>query len=154
MHWWWVEISGDRSKTMEGIPQLVLFDGVCHFCNEWVQFVVDRDPEGRVHFAPLQGTTAGPILRRHGLDGSPLGSVVLVEGVGTEAERVWVRSDAALRVMEGLGGVWGCAGALAGVPRGLRDAVYETIAANRYRWFGRDEVCRVPSREVASRFLP
>jgi predicted DCC family thiol-disulfide oxidoreductase YuxK len=126
----------------------VYFDGYCGLCDRFVRFVVARDRRGRYRFAPLQGTTA-----RNRLPESPdpaaLTTVVLEDG-----GRFRVRSDAALAVLAGLGGLWRLAALLRIIPRPLRDAVYDWIARHRFRWFGRREQCRVPGPDERERFLP
>ncbi|MDX2064409.1 MAG: DCC1-like thiol-disulfide oxidoreductase family protein [Fimbriimonadaceae bacterium] len=128
---------------------ILFFDGVCNLCNGAIDFVMRRDRSRTIRFASLQGETARTVLpaelREGGLD-----SMVLWEG----GER-YVRSEAALRVMARIGGVPAAIAAIGRVvPRGLRDAVYRTIAANRYRWFGQRDTCRVPQPEERERLLP
>lgn len=126
----------------------MLFDGVCNLCNGSVQFIVRHDPAGRFRFASLQSEAGQALLRRHGMDPGDLFSVILVED-----GRVYSRSDAALRIARGLSGGWRAAGALRVVPRPLRDLVYGWVARNRYRWFGKQEACMIPTPELRARFL-
>lgn len=128
------------------MASVILFDGVCNLCNAWVDFVVRHDPEGRFRFAALQSEAAGDLLR--GAPPDLPDSIVLVED-GT----VWVRSTAALRVARGLGLPWSLAWIFILVPRSVRDAVYDWVARNRYRWFGRRDTCRIPTPEERARFL-
>jgi predicted DCC family thiol-disulfide oxidoreductase YuxK len=133
-----------------GEHPVVLFDGVCNLCNGAVNFAIDRDPEGRLRFASLQSPAGRQVLERVGrsvVDGDPE-SIVLVDG-----GRVYERSAAALRIARYLSGPWPLVGALWVVPRPLRDWVYRLIAANRYRWFGRSDSCRVPTPELRARFI-
>lgn len=127
---------------------IVLFDGVCNLCNGAVNFLIDRDPHGRFKFGALQSEAAAPLLERHGLRTGALDSFVLIEG-----SRAFRRSEAALRIAWHLGGVWRLLYPMLLVPRPLRDAAYDWIASNRYRWFGRREVCRVPTPDLEARFL-
>lgn len=127
---------------------VVLFDGVCNLCNGSVQFIVRRDPYGYFRFASLQSEPGRSLLREHGLDPADLFSVILVED-----GKVYARSDAALRIARRLSGVWRAAGALRVLPRSLRDRVYDLVARNRYRWFGRRDACMVPTPELRERFL-
>ena len=129
---------------------VVLFDGVCNLCNGTVQFIVDRDPAGRFRFASLQSEAGARVLREHGRE-PPAGdpdSIVLVEG-GT----LYEHSSAALRIARRLGFPWSLGVVGLAVPRLARDAVYRFIARNRYRWFGREESCRVPTPALRARFL-
>ena len=132
------------SKQSESI---VLFDGVCNFCDQAVMFIVDRDRRGQFAFAPLQSRTAARLLSRHGM-ATGVSSVVLVEG-----ERLYTQSAAALRIARRLDGLWPLLSALWIVPKPLRDAAYRYFAAHRYRWFGRLDACRVPTPELRRRFL-
>jgi predicted DCC family thiol-disulfide oxidoreductase YuxK len=127
---------------------VILFDGVCNLCNGFVQFVIARDPAGRFQFAALQSDSARRLLAR--LDGfsGVRDSVVLVDG-----GRVYTRSSAVLRIARGLRFPWPLARALIVVPRPLRDWVYDLVARHRYRWFGRKDVCMMPTTEMRARFL-
>ena len=127
---------------------VVLFDGVCNLCNASVLFVIDRDPGAHFAFAPLQSPEASRLLADRGYEAATLSSVLLVEG-----GRVYQRSTAALRVARRLRGAWPLLSALAVVPRPIRDAVYDWIARNRYRWFGRQDGCRLPTPALAARFV-
>ena len=128
---------------------VVLFDGVCNLCNRSVRFVVRRDPAMCFRFASLQSAFAAEVLRGSGLPDGYLGSIVLLEdGV------LYTKSDAMLRIARGLRAPWPLAGALGVIPRTLRDMVYDWVARNRYRWFGKREACLVPSGEDAIRFIP
>ena len=132
---------------------LVLYDGVCGLCDRSVQFLLRRDRRAVFAFAALQGETAAAIRGRHSrLEGAD--SMVLVRDPGGPAEQVLVRSAAALQALGALGGFWRLVSWLRIVPRPLRDAVYDTIAKRRYRWFGKFDSCRLPAPGEAARFLP
>jgi predicted DCC family thiol-disulfide oxidoreductase YuxK len=132
---------------LEGGP-IVFFDGVCNLCNGAVNFLLDHDRDRRLRFAPLQGRAFERLRSEH--PGLPeLDSLVLADASGVQ-----VRSGAALGICRYLGWPWkwlGRVGLL--VPRPLRDWVYDHIARNRYRWFGRRETCRMPTPELRARFL-
>ena len=127
---------------------IVLFDGVCNLCDAFVLFVIDHDRRSRFRFAALQSDAARATLERAGQVGELPDSVVLVDG-----RRVYTRSDAALRVVRSLGLPWSLLVVLLVVPRFLRDPIYDWVARNRYRWFGRQTACRVPTAELRGRFL-
>ncbi|CAN5908482.1 thiol-disulfide oxidoreductase DCC family protein [soil metagenome] len=127
---------------------VLLFDGVCNLCNGAVLFVIDRDPEGYFRFAPLQSDFAQRLLDHHGCGEADLSSMVLLE-----EGRCYTRSTAALRIARRLPGLWPLLFAFIVVPRPVRDAVYDWIARNRYRWFGRTESCRIPTPALSGRFL-
>jgi len=136
------------SAFEEGAGPLVLFDGVCNLCNASVSFIIERDPAARFRFAPMQSEAGGALLRRHGLSTLDLESMVLIEG-----GRCYTRSAAALRIARRLAWPWKLLCGLLAVPAPLRDALYNWVARNRYRWFGRSETCRLPTPELARRFL-
>jgi predicted DCC family thiol-disulfide oxidoreductase YuxK len=128
------------------VQAVLLFDGVCTLCNGVVQFVIQRDPAGRFQFATLQSDAARRLLQAAP---QPLpDTLVLVED-----GRMFLRSTAVLRVARGLEFPWPLAFVLVVVPRPLRDWVYDIVARNRYRWFGRRDVCMVPTPELRARFL-
>jgi predicted DCC family thiol-disulfide oxidoreductase YuxK len=127
---------------------IVLYDGVCGFCNQSVQLILRNDRRGRFRFAALQSEVGQALLRRHGLPADDLDTFVLVED-----GRAYLRSTGALRVARGMGGAWRLLYALSIVPRPLRDFAYDLFARNRYRMFGRLDACMLPPPEVRSRFL-
>jgi len=127
---------------------VLLFDGVCNLCNGSVQFIIERDPEARFRFASLQSEEGQALLNRFESRPADLSSVVLVQ-----EGRLYARSEAALRVARQLSGGWPLLYALIVVPRPIRDAVYNWIARNRYRWFGKKDACMIPSPDLKARFL-
>jgi len=127
---------------------IILFDGVCNLCNASVQFVIRHDPQARFKFAALQSATAEKLLQNCAFDRASLDSVILVED-----GRVYIESDAALRIARKLGGGWWLLAGFSIVPRPIRDAVYRFIARNRYRWFGKQESCMMPTPDLRARFL-
>ncbi len=126
---------------------LVFHDGHCGLCDRCVRWLMRRDRGGKLHFAPLQGTTAAALLE-HDVR-SDASSMVL-----QDADGVHVRSEAVIRAVMHLGGSWRLARVLRLVPRALRDAVYDMVAKRRHRWFGSVVQCNVPEREGSARFLP
>lgn len=136
---------------MHGSPRdeapRILFDGVCNLCNGFVQFVIARDPRARFRFGALSTPAAQELLRRAGVSSAP-DSIVLIEDGA-----VYFRSEAPLRIARGLTFPWPLAYGLMIVPRPIRDWVYDWIAARRYKWFGRRDVCMVPRPDLRQRFL-
>jgi len=126
----------------------ILFDGVCNLCNGFVQFVVKRDPQGRFRFAALTSDAAQSMLRQSGVTLPLPDSMVLIEDGA-----VYLRSDAPLRIARGLTFPWPLLYGFVVVPRFIRDRVYDFIAARRYRWFGRRDVCMIPTPDLRRRFL-
>ena len=128
---------------------IILFDGVCNLCNGFVQFIIRHDPAGRFHFAALQSEAGQALLAAHGL--APVTepeSVLLLSG-----GRLYSHSAAVLGIARGLGWPWQLAGVGEVLPRAWRDALYRFVARNRYRWFGRQESCMLPTPALKSRFL-
>ena len=133
-----------------GQPQkpVIFFDGVCGMCNAFVDLMLRADHKHIFLFAPLQGSTALAMLPPLGNDAREW-SMIYVDEAGVHNQ-----SDASLEVYWRLGGIWGMLGLLRFVPRWLRNPVYRLIARNRYRWFGKKDACRIPSKEEQLRFLP
>ena len=130
---------------------IILFDGVCNLCSSTVQWVIERDTEERFDFASLQSQAARreleSVIGPEEIAALP-DSIVLVDSDG-----VHTRSAAALRIVRALGSPFALLGLGVVVPRPIRDAVYDWIARNRYRWFGRRDTCITPTRDIAARFL-
>jgi predicted DCC family thiol-disulfide oxidoreductase YuxK len=146
------ETLNDRTSEVQPGAPVLLYDGVCGFCDATVQFIIERDRRGEMLFAPLQGTFAAEVLRRHP-ELSGVDSLILVEGVDTSAERVSARSEAVVRIGEYLGNRWRAARLLRILPRFVRDAGYDLFARFRYRLFGRMNTCPIPAPAVRARFL-
>ena len=127
---------------------VVLFDGVCNFCEGSVRFIIDRDPQGMFRFASLQSETGLRLAREHGGDASELNTMMLIQ-----EGKLYKRSGAALRIARGLRFPWFLAWAFIVVPPFIRDALYGIVARNRYRWFGKKETCMIPTPEIRERFL-
>ena len=127
---------------------VIFFDGVCNLCNGAVQFIMARDPQNRFKFATLQSEFAKNYLSSFQLKVKHGDSFVLLEN-----GKVYEQSAAALRVAKKLGGLWPLLYGLIIVPPFIRNAVYKFIARNRYKWFGKQESCWIPTPELKSRFL-
>lgn len=125
---------------------VVIFDGVCNFCDSAVNFAIDRDPKGALAFAASQSDAGRALMGRFGVESSE--TIYLVEG-----SRISDRSTAALRIARLLKFPWNLAAVFLVVPRPVRDAVYGLVARNRYRWFGRRDSCRMPTDRDRGRFL-
>lgn len=142
--------SPTESSSSDSGP-IVLFDGVCNLCNASVQWVIERDTKGRFRFASLQWAAAKRVLQRadEGVRIETLpDSIVLVDG-----DKLYTRSTAAIRIARQLRFPYSLFGVFMAVPRPIRDALYNFVARNRYRWFGRRDTCMMPTPDLASRFL-
>ena len=135
------------------MPALILFDGVCNLCHGFVQFVIRHDAAGRFEFAALQSEAARTRLAGLGAPlpapGTDPDSVLLLDG-----GRLYSHSEAVLRIAGQLGGGWTLLAAPGWLlPARLRDGLYRFVARNRYRWFGRQQECWLPTPALRARFL-
>ena len=128
---------------------LVLYDGVCRLCIAGLGFIIRNDPAARVRFAAMQSALGQELLARHNLPRDDFKSfAVLADGA------VLLRSNAVLRIARELRQPWPVlAIPVRLLPRPLRDRLYDVVARNRYRWFGKRDTCLVPTLDVAARFL-
>ena len=135
------------------VGPILLYDGVCNFCNGTVRFILRHDRSGTMRFAPLQGPTAQAILKNHAAARN-VDSLILVSAANTAEESVVMRSTAVIEIARYLGGVWRIAAIAKLIPRSIRDVVYAGFARVRYKVFGRLDACPVPSAKDRARFLP
>ena len=134
--------------SREAAHPIVLFDGVCNLCNRSVVHIIRHDPKARFRLASLQSPIGRELVAQHGLDPDALDTIVLID-----RGKVYTKSDAALRIARRLRGpsrFWWTARL---VPRPVRDAAYDLVARNRYRWFGKRDECMVPRPGDRERFL-
>jgi predicted DCC family thiol-disulfide oxidoreductase YuxK len=127
---------------------IIFFDGVCNLCNAFVQFVIKRDKRSQFKFASLQSEAAKGMLPENFFSDAKLSSVVLLED-----GKVFSKSTAALRILRRLAGPWKLLYVFIILPPFICNLVYDIIAKNRYRWFGKKESCMVPTPELKHRFL-
>ena len=130
---------------------LILFDGVCNLCHGFVQFIIRHDPAGKFQFAALQSEAGRAVLAAHGL--APADAAADPDSVLLLHERqLYSHSAAVLRIARLLGGPWQLLAVGYVLPRAWRDAAYRFVARHRYRWFGRQESCWLPTPELRARF--
>lgn len=127
---------------------VILFDGVCNLCNGAVNLIIDHDPRGKFAFAPLQSEQAETILEKFNLTTQDFDSIVLIKN-----DQIFFKSRAALEIARDLEGFYPFLYIFKFVPRFISDFIYDIIAKYRYKWFGRREICRVPTPDIANRFL-
>ncbi|MES2855703.1 MAG: DCC1-like thiol-disulfide oxidoreductase family protein [Bdellovibrionota bacterium] len=128
-------------------PTIVFFDGYCGLCNNLVDFLIQRDHLGKLHFAPLQGSTAATKLTE--AERNDLDSIVVFHA-GVKLKH----SNAVLAAVSQTGGLLGLLAQISKIfPAIVRDFVYRIVAKNRYAWFGKLDACRLPTPEERSRFL-
>jgi predicted DCC family thiol-disulfide oxidoreductase YuxK len=137
-----------RQHTWAGYERVVVFDGICHWCNAWVKFTLTRDPHGKFKFGTLQSEPAQQILKELRLPTDNFETFLLLE-----RGRVFTKSTAALRIFRQLSGLWPLLSLGIVIPRPLRNAMYDYLARRRYRWMGKAETCRVPAQTERERFV-
>jgi predicted DCC family thiol-disulfide oxidoreductase YuxK len=127
---------------------IILFDGVCNFCNSAVNFTLKRNTKENIRFAPMQSEAGQKLLQQYNLPPNDMESFIFIEdGV------VYKQSTAGLKVCRHLRGLWPLCYGFIIVPRFIRDGIYNWIAKNRYKWFGVKQACMIPTPEVRARFL-
>jgi len=141
----WVSDSNSKMyhKYMSAI---ILFDGVCNFCNSSINFIIERDKKNLYKFAPLQSEVGEKFIERFDLN--EIDSVILIEN-----EKAFTHSTAALKIAKGLGGFWSLFYGLIIIPRPIRDFFYKLFARYRYKLFGKQDACMMPTPEIRQRFL-
>ncbi|MEN8817506.1 MAG: thiol-disulfide oxidoreductase DCC family protein [Nonlabens sp.] len=133
---------------MQQKHEIVLFDGVCNLCNGAILFIIKRDKKDRFRFAAIESEIGQKLLDKHGIDPNKIDSIVLVSG-----DTAFAKAEAALRISKHLSGLWPLLYSLIIVPKFLANVVYDFIARNRYKWFGKKESCMIPTPELKSKFL-
>jgi predicted DCC family thiol-disulfide oxidoreductase YuxK len=129
------------------MEKIILFDGICNFCNASVQFIIKRDPQAQFRFASLQSEAGKKLLTKYKIP-QDMNSLIFIDG-----EKYYTKSSAALTVCKHLKGFWKLFYVFILVPRLLRDRFYDFIARNRYQWFGKKESCMIPTPDIRNRFL-
>lgn len=130
------------------MKRIVLFDGECNFCDSSVQFIIKRDPVAHFYFTSLQSEVGQELVKKYKIP-SDVDSLVLIEN-----NKAFTRSSAALHIAKKLDGLWHLLFLFILVPAVIRNGVYDFVARNRYKWFGKKEdACALPSPELRKRFL-
>lgn len=127
---------------------VILFDGVCNFCDGAVNFVLKHDKKKTFRFAPLQSEAGQKLLQQHNLSTKDFDSFVLIDN-----GKVYKKSSASLQVMKKLPWYWKEVQIFWIVPAFIRNAIYDFVAKHRYKWFGKKDQCMIPTPEIRSRFL-
>jgi len=140
------------TKPVQNLPQnkkIILFDGVCNLCDSSVQFIIKHDKKDVFRFVALQSELGKEIISHIGIDSKNIDSIVLYEpGIA-----YYYKSEAALQIAKNLGGFSLLGTFLKVIPMGIRNRLYDYIAKNRYKWYGKKETCMFPTTELKSRFL-
>ncbi|OAB77960.1 thiol-disulfide oxidoreductase DCC family protein [Cochleicola gelatinilyticus] len=127
---------------------IILFDGVCNLCNSSINFVIRHDPKNRFQFAALQSEIGASLTEEFTIDPNDTDSIILIEN-----NTAYVKSTAALRIAKGLSGAYPLLYAFIIIPTFIRNKVYDYVAKNRYKWYGKKDSCMIPTPELKSRFL-
>lgn len=138
--------------NIEDLPKdkkIILFDGVCNLCDSSVQYVIKHDKKDIFRFVALQSELGQNILKHIGINPIHTDSIVLYEpGIS-----YFYKSTAALEIAKGLSGIFTLASIFTLLPSGIRDFIYDYVARNRYKWYGKKEVCMIPTPELKAKFL-
>ncbi|MCX8490712.1 MAG: thiol-disulfide oxidoreductase DCC family protein [Cyclobacteriaceae bacterium] len=134
--------------SVAALKPIILFDGVCNLCNGAVLFIIRHDKNARFTFASLQSTFGQEKLKQFGLSSDELSTIVLLSN-----GRIFTKSSAALEIAKDLDGLWAAFYFFKIFPSFIRNPVYDFISKNRYRWFGKQDACMIPTPEMKSRFL-
>jgi predicted DCC family thiol-disulfide oxidoreductase YuxK len=133
---------------LQNHPYILIFDGVCNLCNGMVQFFIKNDKQKKLRFASLQSEFGQQVLKQNGLNIDQFDTFIFIEN-----DILYTKSDAGLKVFRTLGGIWRFMYVFILLPKFFRDWVYSLIAKNRYKLFGKQESCWIPTPELKSRFL-
>ncbi len=128
--------------------QIIIFDGICNFCNGAVNFIIKRDSKGVFKFAPMQSEVAQELMANYQVHEVGYETFLLIRD-----DECFLRTNAAFEIIKYLDGFWFIFRALKIVPSSIRDYFYRLLARNRYKLFGKRTTCMVPSKEVRDRFL-
>ena len=126
---------------------ILLFDGVCNYCNRWVNFIIRHDKKKKFRFAALQSEVGKKLLKQHNIS-KEADSVVLIYN-----EKVYLKSSAGLHILFHIGGIYSIPFIFVLLPEYIRDFYYDIIARNRYKWWGKREKCMIPNIDIKDRFL-
>jgi predicted DCC family thiol-disulfide oxidoreductase YuxK len=137
---------------MNNLPKnkkIILFDGVCNLCDSAVQFVIEHDTKDMFRFVALQSELGQEILKHIGINPINIDSVILYEpGIA-----YYYKSTAAIEIAKILGGFWHLGTIFRIIPTGIRNQLYDYVAKNRYKWYGKKEICWIPTEKLKSKFL-
>ena len=139
----------ENNQTLPKGKKIILFDGVCNFCSDSVNFIIKHDKKDVFRFASLQSDIGKQITSERGIDIESMDSMILI----VPGEAYYQKSSAALEIARDLSGGFSLLSNLKVLPEGLRDSLYNIIARNRYKWFGKKEECLIPSPEKRANFL-
>lgn len=127
---------------------IIIFDGICNFCNKSVNFIIKRDTKVHFLFTPIQSDVAKEIMHKYDLNSKDIDSIILIKD-----DRYFTKSDAILEILKDLSGYWFLFRIFKIVPKIMRDYLYNFISKNRYKFFGKKNSCMLPTKDLKKRFL-
>ena len=130
------------------INNIVLFDGICNFCDSSINRIIRHDKKNRFRFAPLQSETGKKLAKQYFIDTEKTDSIILIEN-----NKAYTKSTAILRISKHLNTLYPLMYGFMIIPAFIRNFIYDFIARNRYRWFGKKDSCMIPTAEVRSKFI-
>lgn len=137
---------------MKNLPQnkkIILFDGICNLCDATVQFIIKHDKKDIFRFVALQSDLGKEIIDHIGLDTSKTDSIILYE----PGQAYYYKAEAALKIAKVLGGIYSLLNVFSILPNRLSNKVYDFVALNRYKWYGKKDECMIPTPEMKTKFL-
>tara|TARA_R110000744_G_scaffold129156_2_gene236491 strand:+ start:2753 stop:3157 length:405 start_codon:yes stop_codon:yes gene_type:complete len=134
---------------VENYKKIILFDGVCNLCNATVQFVIKKDKKDLFRFTPLQSDTGKKLLTERNIDTEDIDSIILIE----PNVAYYTKSTAALEIGKNLNGLRTLSSILLWLPETFRNIVYDFVAKNRYKWYGKKDSCMIPTEELKNKFI-
>jgi Uncharacterized protein conserved in bacteria len=137
---------------MTNLPQdkkIILFDGVCNLCDSSIQFIIRHDKKDLFRFVALQSEIGMEIIKHIGVDTSKIDSILLYE----PGKAYYYKAEAALKIAKELGGIYTAISWFGILPKFLTNSVYDYIAKNRYKWYGKKDACMIPTPELKAKFL-
>nr|WP_262482011.1 DUF393 domain-containing protein [Aquimarina agarivorans] len=128
---------------------MILFDGICNLCSSAIQFMIKHDKKRKFRYASLQSEIGQQLLNERNIDPKVIDSIILIE----PNKAYYFKSTAALEIAKHLSGIYPLLSVFLFFPAKMRDPIYDFIAKNRYKWFGKKESCMIPDKEIKSLFL-
>jgi len=136
-------------NTLPKNKKIILFDGVCNLCNSSINYVIDHDKKDVFRFVSLQSDLGKVIQEYLGIENTSLDTIILY----VPDEAYYIKSTAALKVINEFSGIWKLTQLFLILPSSIRDIVYNYVAKNRYKWYGKEDSCRIPTPELKAKFL-
>lgn len=129
--------------------KIILFDGVCNLCDSTVQYLIKRDNKDVFRFVALQSPLGQEIIDHIGIDTSKTDSIILYE----PNKAYHYKAEAAIKIAAALGGIYHIMQVFLVLPKSFNNAVYDYVAKNRYKWYGKKDECMIPTPEMKAKFL-